>query len=76
MQEMLQNYIHLKNTEPTERISCILSLLLLADHRSTRMTITECSHNPLNTIFYKIKDQTASLSITGDCVRNNLFKMI
>ena len=34
MQEVLQNCIHLQNTEPTEMISCILIVLLFANDRS------------------------------------------
>ena len=54
MQEMLQNYIHLQNTEPTEMISCIVIVLLLADHRSKRMTMIEFSLDPLSTTFVLI----------------------
>ena len=39
MQEMLQNCIHLQNTEPAEMISCILIVLLLADDRSKRIKL-------------------------------------
>ena len=39
MQEMLQNWIHLLDTEPTEMISGILFVLLLADDRSKRIKL-------------------------------------
>ena len=39
MQEMLQNCIHLQNTEPAEMISCISIVLLLADDMSNRIKL-------------------------------------
>ena len=52
MQEMLQNYIHLQDTKPTEMILYILIVLLLADHRSKRMTMIEFSLDPWSTTFF------------------------